>query len=53
MKPRKHEYLIKAWADGAEIEVFNLRTNKWEETANPDWFPDCLYRIKETEVCND
>ena len=30
MKPHKHAELIKAWADGAEIEYFNTTDNKWE-----------------------
>ena len=30
MKPHKHAELIKAWADGAEIEYFNTTCNTWE-----------------------
>jgi len=45
MKPHKHAELIKAWADGAEIEqktphgVWENFDNKWTET----WYE---YRIK-------
>lgn len=28
--PHKHAELIKAWADGAEIEYFNTTDNRWE-----------------------
>lgn len=31
MTPHKHAELIKAWADGAEIEYFNTTTNQWEK----------------------
>lgn len=41
--PHKHAELIKAWADGAEIE---LRTVKWEPCPYPSWSPNTEYRIK-------
>lgn len=44
--PHKHAELIKAWADGAEIEVKLLRTNRWEETSDPSWNYEYEYRIK-------
>jgi hypothetical protein len=44
MKPRKHAELIKAWADGAEIE--SLFGDSWEEIENPHWFEEQKYRIK-------
>ena len=44
-KPHKHAELIKAWADGAKIEVF-YSEDEWEEIANPTWNPDAKYRIK-------
>lgn len=44
MKPHKHAELIKAWADGAEIQV---RCKKaWADCPLPQWFPDVEYRIK-------
>jgi hypothetical protein len=46
-KPHKHAELIKAWADGAEIEVRSPYTeNKWELHKNPQWVSDHEYRIK-------
>lgn len=41
----KHADLIKAWADGAEIQHRYLR-KKWEDTRNPGWDYDFEYRIK-------
>ena len=48
MKPHKHAELIKAWADGAEIEYFDYATRKWFSWGdNPNWGADNIeYRIK-------
>ncbi len=46
--PHKHAELIKAWADGAEIECIIATTDKWF-TPNPkrlSWDDDMEYRIK-------
>ncbi|WP_396190193.1 hypothetical protein [Flavobacterium sp.] len=45
MKPHKHAELIKAWADGAEIEVYQPAFGRWEE-AEPAWHTSFEYRIK-------
>ena len=52
-KPRKHSELIKAWADGADIEWFNHRNGVWELIVDPTWWGD-EYRIKTTRelVCH-
>lgn len=66
MKPHKHAELIKAWADGAEIETWDC--GHWYLNKNPDW-SDSRYEhrikpepkpdvIKETHIvyefeCND
>ena len=44
--PHVHAALIKAWADGAEIEVQVLPDVPWELTHCPSWVPQFLYRIK-------
>lgn len=45
--PHKHAELIKAWADGAEIEYWSDYRNAWLEIcAHPDWMPTTKYRIK-------
>ena len=43
-KPHKHAELIKAWADGAEIQV--LVDNEWIEASRPTWLEGWRYRIK-------
>ena len=43
-KPHKHAELIKAWADGAEIE-FQDSEGVWG-VGIPHWHPDAEYRIK-------
>jgi hypothetical protein len=44
----KHAELIKAWADGAEIEVKN-KNNNWSDVCIYAWNPDVEYRIKPEE----
>ena len=43
----KHAELIKAWADGAEIQV-RYEKHDWEDLATgyPGWYPHVEYRIK-------
>ena len=43
--PHKHAELIKAWADGAEIEVKGSTEDSWF-FVDPDWDTDIEYRIK-------
>jgi hypothetical protein len=42
----KHADLIKAWADGAEIEEWQEHLQAWETDKNPTWFTGQIYRIK-------
>ena len=44
--PHKHAELIKAWADGAEIEYKGLVASGWMRLGNPDWSGLGDYRIK-------
>jgi hypothetical protein len=46
MKPHKHAELIKAWADGAEIQVHDMNGNGWYEDVRPTWNEHRAYRIK-------
>jgi hypothetical protein len=46
MKPHKHAELIKAWADGAEIEAFDSCIDEWVKASSPSWFHQIEYRIK-------
>ena len=50
MKPHKHAELIKAWADGAKIEL-KTATGAWVE-AKPDWDVSVKYRVKHEPVIN-
>ena len=47
-KPHKHAELIKAWADGAEIQMYLHTLDKWIDT-RPEWLVDIDYRIKPKE----
>ena len=44
--PQKHAHLIKAWADGAEIEYFSNATCDWRLTTIPNWAENVEFRIK-------
>lgn len=46
MTPHVHADLIKAWADGAEIEVQSSTGGTWAPAPNPKWLCDQSYRIK-------
>ncbi len=45
-KPHKHAEVIKAWADGAEIERFSTVDKDWVSVDSPNWYPENKYRIK-------
>jgi hypothetical protein len=45
-QPHKHAELIKAWADGAEIERKCDMTGQWDLIKNPAWCVAFEYRIK-------
>jgi len=44
--PHKHADLIKAWTDGAEIEIGWAEHNDWEVIKNPQWDRNWQFRIK-------
>lgn len=47
MKQHKWAKEIKAWADGAEIEMRATFTQGWNQIDNPDWNTELfVYRIK-------
>lgn len=47
MKPHKHAELIKAWANGAKIQVEDYCSGNWRDCIiNPAWDPESKYRIK-------
>lgn len=45
--PHKHADIIKAWADGAEIEFFSVYHSEWRPIGeNPMWSDRLDFRIK-------
>jgi hypothetical protein len=42
----KHADLIHAWAEGAEIEIYDTFVNRWNECSYPSFCHDLEYRIK-------
>lgn len=47
--PQKHAEIIKAWADGAQVEFVVEEGEEWTGYAkgeNPSWDNNLLYRIK-------
>ena len=48
MKPHKHAELIKAWADGVEIQYL-FQDGTWGDTNKPLWLENEVYRIKPRE----
>jgi len=48
MTPHKHAEIIKAWADGATIEV--KKPDGWEIRFNPLWYPDDEYRVRPAPI---
>lgn len=49
MKPHKHAEIIKAWADGHEIQVKCEFSNAWLDVPDPLWNDFREYRIKPSE----
>lgn len=44
--PRIHAEMIKAWADGYQIESFNTEHQDWFLNLDPNWSPDVEYRVR-------
>lgn len=44
-QPHKHAELIKAWADGAEIQC-EISQGNWCDIGKPDWHEEVKFRIK-------
>lgn len=44
--PHKHAAIIKAWADGACIEVRHTPDGMWRRGTNPAWSVHNEYRVK-------
>ena len=46
--PHVHAEVIKAWADGHEIQFRNNDLGSWVPVSNPSFFPKVQYRVKPT-----
>lgn len=44
--PHVHAELIKAWADGATIQIQLPSTGTWHDNPSPTWCANVKYRIK-------
>jgi hypothetical protein len=44
--PHKHAEIIKAWADGYQVEAYNPERDSWISVVEPGWFNDIEYRVK-------
>lgn len=44
--PHKHAELIKAWADGHEIEYLSALDRCWTSIPSPTWDRSIKYRVK-------
>lgn len=47
--PHPHADIIKAWADGAEIQYYSDSSNKWLYTQCPSWDEYVKFRVKPVE----
>jgi hypothetical protein len=42
-----HYESIMAWANGAAIEMEDATMGTWHDTANPSWYDNLTYRVKQ------
>ena len=49
-KPHKYAEIIKAWADGAEVEFRSSLGIPWKTASNPNWVNHYEYRVKAKET---
>lgn len=49
-QPHKHAEVIKAWADGAEIQVRSTPVSPWVDTDNPPFIECFEYRTKPQQI---
>ena len=45
-QPQKHNVVIIAWANGAQIQFQVDGTDDWGDIKDPSWHENCKYRIK-------
>lgn len=44
--PHKHRDVIKAWADGFQIQMLEPGTHQWVDIDQPQWVPWKEYRVR-------
>jgi len=44
-----HAEVIKAWAEGAQVQTLLQYTNEWKDEKTPSWADDIEYRVKPAE----
>jgi hypothetical protein len=44
--PHKHAPVIKAYADGAEVQFYNTVAREWQDVAHPAFYDEYQYRVK-------
>ena len=42
----KHADLIIEWANGAQIQYYDITMHRWENDANPKWREETNFRVK-------
>jgi hypothetical protein len=47
---RPHADIIKAWADGAEVEFYDIYLERWVHEASPRFLPNVMYRVQPTII---
>lgn len=50
MNPRPYADVIKAWADGADVQVWLEKTSVWIDSHAPDFNPGSVWRVKPKET---
>lgn len=51
MAEHKHAEVIRAYANGAEIEIYDAAMG-WLDIGNPSWIEKCQYRVKPTQTAS-
>lgn len=48
--PRKHSNIIKAWADGHDIQYYAEDIKDWIDIKDPGFYDGTKYRVKPKEI---
>jgi hypothetical protein len=53
MKPKKHAAVIKAWADGADVEFYSTVDRQWKPSREPAFADNLQYRVAPQRELSD